>query len=71
MRGGVVSLGAIPHSGFVQRRDRKLIPGADAVCVADASGSGEHIVHFARTFRLSFSNPPILNQTPCRVSLYR
>jgi hypothetical protein len=27
-----------------------------------ASASGEHIVHFAESFRLSFPNPPILNR---------
>jgi hypothetical protein len=32
-----------------------------------ASGSGEHVVHFARHSRLSFSNLPILNRTSCCV----
>ena len=30
-----------------------------------ASGSDEHIVHFARNFRLSFSHLPLLNRTCC------
>jgi hypothetical protein len=42
---------------------RGILP-AKGVILEIASGSDEHIVYFARNFRLSFSNLPILNRTP-------
>jgi hypothetical protein len=46
---------------------RDVLP-LTGVILEISSGSGEHIVHFVRNFRLSFSNLPILNRLWDRIT---
>jgi hypothetical protein len=49
---------------FILDVPRDVLPTM-GVILGVAGGSGEHIGHFAKIFRLSFSNLRILSRMPC------
>jgi tRNA G46 methylase TrmB len=54
----------VRNRNFILDVLRDILP-MKGVILEIASGSGEHVVHFARISPVSLSNLPILNRKPC------